>query len=101
MALSNRNRPLDCAAVPADHDLAWSIVVCHRAYFITTSGLGCDSVTLLDIEAEQRRHRSLPDPHSLLHCLAAQFEQTRPVPDRDRPRGRQRRIFAERMPRNE
>ena len=67
---------------------------------MTAGSFGRDRLTLLDVEAEKRGHPALADRHGLLHCLAAQPEQTRSIRDSERARCRQCGVFTERMPRH-
>src|SRR6516164_2182105 len=73
----DRNRPLDGLVVSADNDLPRSIVVCYRANLV---GLASDRLDhhrlgLLDIEAEQRRHR--PSPRGTTLCIVRPRSFTR------------------------
>src|SRR6516164_1382242 len=96
MRPSYRYRTLDGLAMSTHDDLTRRIVVCDSAYLTGTGSLGSNRLSLLDVETEQRRHRSVADGNGLLHRAAALSEQARRVSDRDRTGRRQCRVFAER-----
>ncbi len=81
----------------ADHDLSRAVEVRRldrlarqRRRLAQCAGLG-------EVEADQRRHRALPDRHGLLHELAAQVREPDRVAQRQRARRDQRGPLAERV----
>ena len=60
-------------------------------------GFRGDRLGVIELDADERRHGADADRHRLLHGAAAYAQQPRRVGNRERLRGRERRIFAERM----
>ncbi len=100
MVLGDQNRPLDRLAVARDHDLPGIIVVRDRADLSLGRRRG-DRARLVEVGAEQRRHRAPPHRHRRLHRLPAQPQQPRGGGEIERSRGAQRAIFAQAVPRDE
>ena len=99
--LGELHRPLDRGLGSRDHDLPAAVVVGRLAdgalEIEVARGLGGNLHGRAEVESEQRRHRAFADRDRLLHRLAAQAQEPRRVLERDRARGAQRGIFAERM----
>ena len=96
-AFSDLDRPLD-------RGLAWpETTTCPGALSLATpqtSPCAASAATSQhgwQIEPEDRRHGALPDRHRLLHRLAADLQQLCRVGERERARGAERRILAERV----
>ena len=82
---------------PRQDHLAATIVVCGFTYASCPALLG-DRPGRVEVDADQRRHRPDANRHGFLHGAAANAQQPRRIGDRQRLSGRERRIFAQRMP---
>ena len=83
LPLGDLDRALNRGLVAGDHDLAAAIVV-RGLDDLALRGFRRDLCRLLELDADERRHRAHPDRHRLLHGAAADAHEAHRVGERQR-----------------
>ena len=95
-ALASCAGAVDGALGAGDHRLRRLVVVGELAH-LALRRLRGELLADLLADAQQRRHRTLPDRHGRLHGLTADLQQPRGIGHAERARCGERGIFAQRM----